>query len=310
MKNILVITLCAPILASSCATDATRPPAGQPCSELLVCGWDEVYCLDFAKLDAKGAPSKVWSWKAADCKTLPEFFKKKFATTDECKPFDNGKKVLVTSSAWAEAYNDRETGDALFHAEVPNAHSADLLPNGRVAVASSFDRTKNGDRLIVYDLDTPNKPLLHEELYGAHGVVWDEKRQLLWGLSYTDLRVFKLVDWETDEPKLEKLENIPLPEGAGHDMYPVPDSSDMFVTTGRHVWLFDRDTKEFRKHPKLGDVDNVKCVNINPDTGRTVYVKADLPDWWSGKIRFLDPDEVLNYPGGHIYKTRWNKQIK
>lgn len=304
-----MISLCAPIFASSCATDSTRPPAEQPCSELLVCGWDEVYCLDFARLDSKGTPSKVWSWKAADCKTLPEAFEEKFATTDECKPFDNGKKVLVTSSSWAVAYIDRETGDALFYAEVPNAHSADLLPNGRVAVASSFDRTNNGDRLAIYDLDKPNKPLFHEELYGGHGVVWDEKRQLLWGLSYTDIRIFKLVDWDTEQPRLEKLETIPLPEGAGHDMYPVSDSSDMLVTTGRHVWLFNRDTKEFRKHPQLGYVDNVKCINIHPETGRTVYVEAEGADWWSENIRFLDPDQELNYPGAHIYKARWNKRI-
>jgi len=273
--------------------------------ELVVCGWDEVFILDFDRRNDKGQPEKVWSWKAENCKDMPEEFRKMFGTTDDCKPFEGGKKILITSSGGAVAYVERESGRVLFYGKAVNAHSADILPNNRIAVASSFGQKNAGDRLILYEIGKPDKELLHETLPGGHGMVWDEKRQLLWALSYTDIRVYRLESWDTSAPKLALLETIPLPEGAGHDFYPVPDTSFLSVTTGRHVWLFDRDKKSFSPHPELGNLADVKCVCQDPQTKQIVYVQGEGNHWWAERLRFINPEDSFQVPGEHFYKARW-----
>lgn len=274
-------------------------------NELLVCGWDEVMIFACDKRDASGRMAKIWSWKAAQRIDLPEVMRGRFATTDECKPCETGSNILITASSGGVAYVRRIDGSVLFYAQVSNAHSAELLPGGRIAVAVSFCSRGEGDRLTLFDLDRPDLPLRHEALPGGHGVVWDESRQRLWALSYVDLRVFTLEAWDTDQPQLVKVETILLPERGGHDLYSVPDSADLFVTTGSRVWLFNRDTKTFRPHPELGDLSNVKSVNQHPVTGEIVYVKADAPNWWSASLHFLNLKSVFTVPEEHFYKARW-----
>src|SRR6185436_3535907 len=116
------------LLLASCATGrgTTRP------SDLIVCGGDEVVILDL-----RDFPKQVWSWRAADRPELPEAFRKKFGSTDDCKPVDGGRKILITSSGGAAALVERSTGKVLFYAAVPNAHSAEVIPGNRLVAASS-----------------------------------------------------------------------------------------------------------------------------------------------------------------------------
>jgi hypothetical protein len=277
--------------------------------ELIVCGWDEVFILDFSKPNQE-QPTKIWSWKAAERSDLPDEFKGLFGTTDECKPFNMGKNVLITSSGGAVAYVDRQQDRVLFYARAANAHSADLLPNNRVAVAASFNREGRGDRLIIFDLNQPDQALWHEELPGGHGVVWDEERQLLWALSIQDIRVYQLDDWDTSAPKLINALTIDLPERGGHDLYPVPGTSLLMVTTGKHCWLFDRDKKTFTLHPELSEQAHVKSISQHPITKQVVYVQAEGDHWWAERLHFLNPEQTLHIPGEHFYKARWNIQVK
>lgn len=146
---------------------AARSPASQvPAPELVVCGWDEVFVL---KLEAD-KPRRTWTWRAKERADLPADFKALFNTTDECKPFDGGSRVLITSSGGAVALVDRAKDRVLFYARAANAHSADLLPGGRVAVAASHHAGGNGDRLILFDLAKSDQELLSEELPWGHDV--------------------------------------------------------------------------------------------------------------------------------------------
>src|SRR5688572_23941843 len=117
------------LLMASCATGSPGPLP----SDLIVCGADEVFILDLQG----SAPEKVWSWRAADRPELPEPFRKKFGSTDECKPVDGGRKILIASSGGAVALVERSSGKVLFYAAVPNAHSVELLPGNRAVAASS-----------------------------------------------------------------------------------------------------------------------------------------------------------------------------
>ena len=230
--------------------------------------------------------------------------KKRFNTTDECKPVHGGHGILITSSGGAAALIERATGNVVFYAHVPNAHSADLLPNNRVAVAASH--APDGDRLILYDIGNPDQELYSDELSWGHGVVWDEARQILWALSDTEIRSYRLESWDTSEPSLSRISTIELPDVSGHDMLPVAGTAYLSISTWKHCWLFDRDQSEFTLHPQLANEVDVKSIAVNPVTNQLAYVRADEGHWWSETVRLLDPDVNLHFPGEHIYKARWS----
>lgn len=268
--------------------------------DLLLCGSYDVRAMRVSGTNF----TTLWSWNATNS-NLPEYMKGAFVTTDECKPCPGGK-VLVTSSggdslAGGVALVDPATSNVLFYARGVNAHSAELLPSNRVVVALSYENT--GNRIAVYDLATPDVEILTVPLWGAHGLVWDEARQILWGLSDSFIAGYKLTNWNL-QPNLVQVSWTGLPDGGGHDMYPVPNSADLMVPTQLHGWLFNRDTRQFTKHPLLGDTPNIKGTSVHPLTGQTVYITADGP-YWSEHVRFLTPSNTLDFPGARFYKARW-----
>jgi hypothetical protein len=242
--------------------------------ELVVCGWDEVFILSI-DAGASTPPRRTWTWRAKGRADLPDVVEPLFRTTDECKPFEGGSKVLITSSGGAVALVDRTQDRVAFYGRASNAHSADLLPGGRVAVAASHDAAGKGDRLIVFDQARSDHELWSEELPWGHGAVWDEQRKVLWALADRDIRVYELSSWESTAPRLQRVGLIPLPEAGGHDLAAVPGTSSMSVATANKCWLFDRDSRTFRPHPQLGDKAKVKSISQLPAGGRLAYVQAE-----------------------------------
>jgi len=272
-------------------------------NELIICGRDEVFIWDLDKIE-NGIPVKTWSWKAAEQHDLPEEYKGLFGSTDECKPFDGGSKILICSSGGGFAYIDRKENRTLFYGKGGNPHSADLLPGNRVAIALSV----GDDRLAIYDLGAPGQPALFSVPFpSAHGVIWDEERKILWALCYAELHAYRLADWETASPKLILEKSYPLPDKDGHDFLPVPHTPYISVTTHERCWIFDRDARTFASHPDLPSLLEVKSLAKHPVTGRTAYVKAIKGNqWWSENIRFLNPPGDFHIPGEIFYKARWN----
>lgn len=312
---VLVGALCAPTVPPLWAVVGS-PAGGQAAGasqELIVCGGDEVYILDLARED-NGKPKKVWSWRAKDCLELPAELKQwQFASTDECKPVGGGKWILITSSGSGVALVERGTGRASFWAVAENAHSADLLPGGRVAVATSGHEgsgpPRNCDQLIIYDANTSEKELFSTALPEGHGVVWDEARGVLWALAHRDIRAYRLVDWDSGNPSLAMFFIVDLPEGGGHDLYPVPDSPLMTVTTGSHCWLFDRDKRSFKLHPQLRETGHVNSISTNPVTGQIAYVQGEGEKWWAERVLLMQPDRVVDLAGERVYKGRWGTPV-
>ena len=300
MTNALLLRIACLIWMACCL--AINTPSAEA-DELILCGWDEVFVLG---TNGSGgfATNKVWSWKATDNDGLPEHLRDKFRTTDECKPVEDGRKILIVSSGGGIALVERSTKKALFYAFIGNAHSAEILPNNRVVVAGS--RHAQGNCLAVFDLNQSEKILYSEALDSGHGVVWDEPRRLLWALGYDQLKALRLKDWETAQPKLETVDTYPLPDKSGHDLRPVPQTEDLVVTTGRNVFLFDRKQKTFRPHPDLGGKIDIKNVTIHPRTGQIAYVQADGPNWWADGVRMLKPTGEIRLPGERLYKARWS----
>lgn len=272
-------------------------PAFDPRSDLVVCGGDEVYILD------PRTERKTWTWRAAEHPEIPESLRGKFGSTDDCKPVDGGRRILITSSGGAVALVERPSGTVVFYGAAVNAHSAEILPGNRVVVACSTGA--GGDRLLLFDLAQSDKPLASDDLPGAHGVEWDAERGLLWALGTHELRAYEvLADRATGAVVLSKRMTYTPPNSGGHDLRAVPGSSLLNVTTHHHVWQFDRDLLTFRTHPELGSRENVKCVDVDPDGGATVFVQAEIR-WWAEHLRFLGTSRTVAFPQQRLYKARW-----
>ncbi|MBW7995490.1 MAG: hypothetical protein FVQ81_02740 [Candidatus Glassbacteria bacterium] len=276
-------------------------------AELAVCGWDEVFILRLeGPTDSIGRV--VWSWNAADEQDLPDTMKTRFGSTDDCKPVDGGRAILVTSSGDGVALVERATKKVLFWASAVNAHSADLLPGGLVAVAASHDPDRPGDRLVLFAPGTPGREIAHYELPSGHGVVWDSRRELLYALGYDLVRVFRLSGGLTGEGALEEVSRIELPATGGHELYPVPGTPYLSVSTSRQCWLLDRDTETVVPHPVLADHAGVKSIGVNPRSGQLAWTEAEGSHWWATRIRMLDPPNLVRMPDRRLYKVRWLEQ--
>ena len=284
--------------------DSERLFAAQAPVEMVLCGWDEVYILRFEGPD-DSKPRKVWSWRADKTSGLPDSMFGRFATTDECKPVEGGKRIVITSSSSGIAVVERASGRATFWASAPNAHSAEILPGNLLAVAVSHVPEGNGDRLIIYDLARPGHELASDELFWGHGVVWDNTRKLLYALADEEIRLYKLLHDNPAGISLARIALLALPERGGHDLYPVPRTNFLSVSTESGCWLFDRESFSFEPHPVLADSSRVKSLAVHPLTGRLSWTRADPNEWWTDRVRLRNPEGDIIRADEHLYKARW-----
>jgi hypothetical protein len=261
---------------------------------LLVCGGDEVFQID----PAANPPAKLWSWRAKDRPEIPAHLQKTFNTTDECKPLDGGKRLLVTSSGGGCALLELPSGKALWWARATNAHSIEALPGGRIAVAASVGA--NGDKVLLFDEKIPEKSIAELPLPSAHGLVWDEARKCLWALGFGELLACDIAG-----DKLTVKARHPLPDDDGHDLRAVPGSPDLMLSTHASVWRFHRDDAVFRPDPDLKGRFKVKSADVHPVTGRLVVVQASGKNWWTEQLEFLHPAAKMTFKGETMYKARW-----
>lgn len=269
-------------------------------NHIAVCGGKEVKIIDTSKSDAEQI-CEVWGWDITDAiEGLPAEYAKYLDPLDECKFVDNNRKLLLCSSNSATVLLDLKSRRCDFYARTPMAHSADLLPNNRVAVALSTN--PKGNSLELYDISQPEKVLWRDSLYSGHGAVWHTERESLYALGYDVLREYKLKDWQTETPSLELKASWPIPVKSGHDLIKI--NADRMLVSGHEgvVW-FDVESGEFSPFEALKDTHNVKSVNYNIEDDRLVYTKAEI-SWWTHNIYLQNPDKRLTIENLKIYKAR------
>ena len=270
---------------------------------MAVCGNGMVRIINMAESDSTDI-KEVWRWDKDDPQAnLPKGYDKLMRNVDECKFVDNNTKMLLTASGDGMMLIDMETKAILSYAHVPMAHSADLLPGNRIAVALSTH--KRGNALEIYDIDTPEKVVFRDSLYSGHGVVWNEKRQRLYALGYKELREYELVNWDTDQPSLRQVKMWEIPMKSGHDLSPV-DKDRMLVSAHEGVMWFDINKEEFSPFEPLHNVENVKSVNYDPKTGKLIYTKGEIK-WWTHHIYQENPEKVITMDSLNVYKVRVTK---
>ena len=294
MKNLIKITmgLLATVVVASCS------PYGE--NHVAVCGGQEVKIIDMSQSDGENL-HEVWSWRIDEpTEGLPAEYAEYLNPLDECKFVDGNSKLLLTSSTSAVVLIDLKTKKNLFYARVPMAHSADLLPRDRVAVALSTH--SKGNSLEIYDIAQPEKVLWRDSLYSGHGALWHAERESLYALGYDVLREYKLKDWESDTPSLEMVASWSIPVKSGHDLAKV-DAERMLVSGHEGVYWFDVNSGEYTPFEPLQSTVNVKSVNYNAKSGKLVYTKAE-ESWWTHHIYQENPTKVITIEDMNIYKVR------
>lgn len=264
------------------------------------CGDDQVREL---RIGANGA-FETWRWTARDAPDLPAGYRERLlAHIDECKPVDHGRAILVTASTGGAVLIDRASGRVTFRARVPMAHSADLLPDGRIAVALSI--SPEGDQLQLYDRRRNEQVVQTLPLPSGHGVVWDAQRHRLFALSHDLVQAFRLTG-KRRATRLTETAHWTLPgRRDGHDLSLAGDGR-YYVTTDDGAWRFDPDDGSFTLYAPLNPALRVKAVSAIGD--RIAWVQAE-EKWWASGFTVMSADgsdrQRITLDGVHLYKVRW-----
>ena len=280
-------------------------------TELVFCGDNHVFVInaDLAKETYK--EGILWS---LDVKTLASglgLAANRCDHLDECKFVDNGTKLLLTSSYGWCALLDYPTGNMLFHTtQVPNAHSAEYIPGGYVAVATSTGTTDLHNRVQLYSIDKSEQILASADLYSGHGLVWDYSRNVLYGAGGDVVKVFDVTLGESPVIALKKT--IKAPKNGIHDLMRVDNST--LTVAGDHAYLFNVDTELFTEMTLFSGSASIKSLNYNGETGEIWYTDATIPEgsesWSSQKIRYStnkdgsSADRIIKVPDMDMYKVR------
>lgn len=263
----------------------------------LVCGDSKILMVDL-NASKDSTPEIVWHWDAKQAEDLPENYRKeKFNSIDECKAVNSGNKILVSSSSGAVAVIEKNSKSVLFYAEVPNAHSVELLPGNIFAAAAST--AENGNKILIYDLNQSGKILFTDSLYSAHGLVWDNGRKSLYALGYDVLREYKILN----QTEFEKINEWTIPGISGHDLQMDSDNDKLFITENSGAWYFDLREHTFKKIENFPDQKNIKSLNQN-EKCQFLYTVAEV-SWWAHHVRLLNPERTLKFPDIRVYKARW-----
>ncbi|MGW5703023.1 DUF6528 family protein [Amycolatopsis japonica] len=224
-----------------------------------------------------------------------------------------GEKYLLTSASGGfAAVVPYPAGDRAYWAAnvggPANPHSIELLPDGNVAVAAS-----TGGWVRVYTASQGQRSTTYAEyrLVGAHGVVWDAGRNVLWALG-TDALVALSVGGTPAAPVLTEQRSVPVPTKGGHDLQPVPNRPDLlWVTTEAGVYQFSKTGGAFtQRYAGAREIDrpHVKSVSTNPRTGQILTASVQeghLCTWCTDTVRLAFPRAELALHGAWIYKARW-----
>ncbi|WP_299530196.1 DUF6528 family protein [Ulvibacterium sp.] len=289
------------LLIMGCAHKKERQANAKMSSirEIIVGGDDKIRIFDFDSLQ-NGRQVVNWELRTGEIIGLPDSVYSQLMPIDDHKSVNDHTQLLISSSGSGVVLLDRETKRALFHTTAPNAHSVELLPNNRVAVALST--AKGGNSVEIYDISRSGIPIFWDSLYSGHGLVWNPKRERLYALGYDEIRAYSLQDWTSDLPKLRMERCWKLPETGGHDLF-APNWDQLLVSSSKKVWKFTISPGSFSPFDPIANEEKVKSVYYDDVTGELLYTKGEI-NWWTHRVYFKNPDKKIEVPDIKMYKAR------
>lgn len=256
-------------------------------------------------------PGVIWEYDVRDAASIMGIKRSKADHVDDCKPIDDNTKILITSSYHWTIIVDRDTRNIDFWTTASrNAHSAEVLPGNKIAVACS----NPGDSIQIYDRSRPNEILFSIELPSAHGVVWNDKRQRLYANGKQRLNIYSLIFADTDTPKLILQKSIKTPQGGTHDLSDVDENT--LIVSGQKAYFFDMNEETFTELKRFSDCTAIKSINYNPKNGECWFTDSTDPEgdysWSTQTCRHTydvqaqpDNDDFLfKTPDINLYKVR------
>lgn len=249
-----------------------------------------------------------WQWTPSDSDLTAEE-QAWFDLPDEVKPIYNCEYLLITASRGGVAIIRIADKRVMFYAcPKGNPHSAELLPDGNIVVASSTDGTADGDKLRLYKVDFQKRyapaPVATYPLAFGHNAVWDRTNQLLWATADNVLNAYSYVQAE-GKPALVLQNSYPLPEGQGdaHELFPVYALNQLWLTTVGAIYKFNVSTKVFQRF-NASTSGNIKSVSSGP-AGYATILLYPTQSYWSDKLIDTGGRSVYQKDGYKIYKGRW-----
>lgn len=264
-----------------------------------------VRVMDPAVPDWSRAEAQKWEWHPTPENGFGELAAGWGAPSDvKLRRARGGRSVvLVTDSLGRAGLMTYPGGQRIWGLNLstqPNLHSAELLPNGNVALAAT-----RGGFVRVYSASQGPASATYAEfaLARAHGVQWDPVRQLLWALGDTTVVALK-VGGTAAAPTLTLQRTVALPSPGGHDLTPVLTSPDLlWISTTSSVYQFSKSTGKF---VSTRDWPDVRSVSSTPrgQVVRTAPAPGCPTTWCTDTVTFTSPDFTRTLPGAEIYKAR------
>ena len=209
----------------------------------------EAVIIDLAAADPTADDAVLWRWApCAENGFEATGFRNRI---DDCKLKYSEKLkkhvVCVTSSAGFMGIAEYPSGQKIWEdfAFRYGPHSIDYLPNGTVAVALSGNAAENTAELRLYACDEngiPTKEYFKYSFPSAHGVVWDQERELLWALGRNTLMAFK-AEGTPQAPVLTPVVGLGCEVPPyGHDLTQAMSRPDRLYLSAHSVYVFDKET--------------------------------------------------------------------
>lgn len=318
-----------PVAGASSAVGASGTPRGTPPVLLTEQATKRILVLDPRRRvwDPAADPSVVrWAFSPlgdARYKDLQPDVSWVYPSESKVRRLKGRTYVLTTASFGFVAVVDHPSGKRYWGTAIGpgddlfNPHSAEILPDGNVAVACSTGALV---RLYAASQGPRATRFAEAELKGAHGLHWDGAREVLWAIGDDELVTYG-VGGTRARPTLTRRFSIGLPVGTpgktpgGHDLFPVAGgaggSGRLWVTTNASVFQYDIGSQAFvQDFAGAADIvrKSVKAVGDDPRTGQVVTTVPESglgETWWTTKVSVHRPQGEYELVGGGIYKARW-----
>lgn len=192
-------------------------------------------------------------------------------------------------------------------------HSAELLPNGNLATASS-----TGNLVRLYNTTSGATNYASAALTTAHGVLWDPVNYILWAIGDATITAYTTGTRTAPALDLITARTANLPTTGGHDIAPYyGDNNKLWVTTSSGVYIYNKTSKTFTASPGTSFKTKVKSVG-NQHASALGYPQivttrevgtCSFNSWCTDTVKFYNLNTgTLDYkiakPGGAFYKAR------
>lgn len=239
---------------------------------------DNIEIYDFYSTNWDSPTDLLWSWKP---NIGDNFTSSEIADWDmpnDAKIRNNSdwgvERLVATSSGGLSVIVDYPDGTKKWALDVGgNPLSAELLSNGNIVIANS---TSDWVRVYASSQGYGNSTYASVYLDAAKCVLWDSINSRLWAIGSSYLKAYSIGGTAANPTITEDTsKGVSLPSSNGGYIAPYyNDNNRLWVTTGTHVYVYNKTTKSFTTAP--GDIDksNVKAISHQPSG----YVVLNRPD--------------------------------